>query len=132
MKFLCDTNIISEVMRRVPNPRVQEWLRQQDIICMSVISVEEIYVGLAHKNAKKQLRWFEKFARLRCNILPVTLPVAVRCGTLRGKFRSTGITRTQADMLIAATAYEHGLVLVSRNVRDFENCDIRIFNPFDD
>ncbi|MDM8524956.1 type II toxin-antitoxin system VapC family toxin [Desulfococcaceae bacterium HSG8] len=132
MKFLCDTNIISEVMRRAPNPRVQEWLRQQDIICMSVISVEEIYVGLAHKKAKKQLRWFEKFVRLRCNILPVTLPVAVRCGTLRGRFRSMGITRTQADMLIAATAYEHGLVPVSRNVRDFENCDIRIFNPFDD
>ena len=132
MNFLCDTNIISEIMRREPNPRVKEWLAQQGIVYMSVISVEEIYVGLAYKNSERQLRWFEKFLQFRCNILPVTLSVAIRCGTLRGKFRSRGITRTQADMLIASTAYEHGFVLASRNVRDFENCDIRIFNPFDE
>ncbi|MEM6839922.1 MAG: hypothetical protein AAF609_24185 [Cyanobacteria bacterium P01_C01_bin.120] len=40
------------------------------------------------------------------------------------------MTRTQADMLIAATAQVHNLALVTRNTRDFENCDIQILNPF--
>lgn len=132
MKFLCDTNVISEVMKRLPNPRVRSWLAAQESICMSVIGVEEIHVGLTHKNAEKQLRWFGKFLRLRTDVLPVTLAIAVRCGILRGNFRRRGIARTQADTLIAATAYEHDLTLATRNVRDFEDCDIRIFNPFGD
>jgi predicted nucleic acid-binding protein len=132
MKFLCDTNVVSEAMKRLPNPRVRQWLNEQEIIYLSVITVEEIYTGLTHKNAVKQVRWFEKFLRVRSNVLPVTFPVAARCGSLRGDFRRQGITRTQADLLIAATAYEYNLILATRNVRDFENCDIQIFNPFDD
>jgi len=43
---------------------------------------------------------------------------------------SRGETRSQADMLIAATAVVHGLPLVTRNVKDFERCDISLINPF--
>ncbi len=130
MEFLCDTNIISEIMKRSPNPAVRKWINQQTLIYMSVISVEEIYAGLAYKDAYRQYEWFEKFIRLRCITLPVTDSIAERCGSLRGKFRQRGVIRTQADLLIASTAYEHHLVLATRNVYDFEECGIELFNPF--
>lgn len=130
MKFLCDTNIISEVMKRSPNLQVKNWLNAQDVIYLSVITIEEIYFGLTYKDVKRQSEWFEKFVQLRCEVLPITFSIANRSGRLRGEFRQKGIVRTQADILIAATADEHGLILVTRNAKDFEDCNIRLFNPF--
>jgi toxin FitB len=49
---------------------------------------------------------------------------------MRGKLQSEGRPRTQADMLIAATAKIHQLTLVTRNIKDFQGCDIAIFDPF--
>ncbi len=51
-------------------------------------------------------------------------------GELRGRLRSRGLARSQADMLIAATAQLHGLTLVTRNVRAFEGTAIGLVNPF--
>jgi len=130
MRFLCDTNVLSEVMKRSPNPDVKHWLRQQEFMYLSAITVEEIYAGLAYKDAKRQREWFENLLTFRAEVLAITSSIANRCGRLRGQFRKKGIIRTQADLLIAATAYEHNLVLVTRNVRDFEDCDIQVFNPF--
>ena len=130
MRFLCDTNVLSEVMKRSPNPEVKLWLRQQEFISLSVITVEEIYAGLAYKDARRKLKWFEALLTFRAEVLEVTSSIAHRCGSLRGQFRKRGIIRTQADLLIAATAHEHNLVLATRNVRDFQDCDIELFNPF--
>jgi len=131
MKYLCDTNVISEAMKRQPNPKVKQWLSTQELVYVSVITIEEIYFGLAYKEAPKQREWFEKFLRFGCEALPVTSAIAKRCGELRGNFRKKGVIRTQADLLIAATAYEHNLMLATRNTRDFEDCDIQLFNPFE-
>ncbi|MBF0103310.1 MAG: PIN domain-containing protein [Desulfobacterales bacterium] len=92
--FLCDTNIISEVMKRIPDDRVKQWLISQDMLYLSVITLEEIYFGLTYKDARKQYEWFEKFIQLRCEILPITNSTAKRCGILRAKFRQKGIART--------------------------------------
>jgi predicted nucleic acid-binding protein len=58
--------------------------------------------------------------------------VARRSAGLRARLRTLGKTRTQADMLIAATAAEHDLILVTRNVRDFDDCGLQVLNPFAD
>lgn len=131
MTYLCDTNILSEAMKRQPDLKVKQWLSAQELVYVSVITVEEIYCGLAYKEAPKQREWFEKFLLLACEVLPVTLAIAKRSGELRGSFRKKGITRTQADLVIAATAYENNLTLATRNTRDFEDCDIQLFNPFE-
>jgi predicted nucleic acid-binding protein len=117
-------------MKRAPNPAVKHWFSQQELIYCSVITLEEIYWGLTYKDARRQRAWFEQLIALRGEVLPITSAIAKRCGELRGQFRQQGIIRTQADLLIAATAYEHGLTVVTRNVQDFEACDIHVLNPF--
>jgi tRNA(fMet)-specific endonuclease VapC len=60
----------------------------------------------------------------------VTSDIARAAGEMRGRLRLQGITRSQADILIAATAQIHQLTLITRNIRDFEGCDIPLLNPF--
>ena len=81
-----------------------------------------------------RLKWeavflFDAFVQ-RHDILPMTFDIARRAGDLRGQFQARGQTRTQADMLIAATAQIHALTVVTRNVRDFDGCGIGVLNPF--
>ena len=130
MKWICDTNVMSEVFKRIPNNYVLNWMAQQDTVFLSVITVEEIYSGLSHKDANRKMEWFNKFIQLRCEVLPITIEIAKRCGMLRGQFLQNGISRTQADLLIASTAIIHNLALATRNTRDFENCGVPLFNPF--
>lgn len=127
---LCDTNIISELARPRPNSGVQAWASTISSIALSVISVEEIFYGLAWKPHPRIRAWFDEFLDNRCTILPVTAAVAKRCGHLRGELQAKGQTRTQADILIAATAQVHQLTLVTRNVNDFTDCHIPLLNPF--
>jgi len=132
MNFLCDSNLISELMKPEPHEMVEKWFSHQDFIMMSAVSVEEIYYGLTYKDARKKWAWFETFVQSRCEVLPVTTDIAKQCGILREKFRLQGITRSQADLLIGATALLYDLVLVTRNTKDFEGCGIQLFNPFEE
>ncbi|RFP56518.1 MAG: type II toxin-antitoxin system VapC family toxin [Limnothrix sp. CACIAM 69d] len=128
--MLCDTNIISEFARPQPNFGVLQWVQSVDHIMVSVITLEEIYYGLSAKPNQKIQRFIEQFFTESCTILPVTDEIAQIAGTLRGRLRLQGQTRTQADLLIAATAQVHQLTLITRNIRDFEDCNIVTFNPF--
>lgn len=130
MDYLCDTNVLSEAMKPRAREEVILWLGKQEKIYLSVITIEEIYSGLAYKDAHKQQAWFEKFLQHHTEILPITTAIAKRCGEMRGRFRKEGKIRTQADLLIAATAYEHHLILATRNLKDFEDSQIELFNPF--
>ena len=84
-------------------------------------------VGLSWHPTARLLAWFDAFVQ-RHEVLPVTTDVARCAGALRGQLR--GQTRTQADMLIAATAQIHALTIVTRNVRDFDGCGVAVLNPF--
>ena len=131
MTFLIDTNVLSEFFKPKPNDQVIHWLRDQEKIAVSVITVEEIYFGLAAKNALKQLEWFAQFLNVGCEVLVVSPDIAMQCGQMRADFRQQGITRTQADILIAATARKYNLPLATRNIKDFTDCGVTLFNPFE-
>ena len=127
--FLIDTNVVSETLRRVPDAAVIHWLGGVQNAAISVISVEEIVFGLTRVEKPGLLPRFETFL-LRVQVLDVTPLIARRAAQLRGGLGARGMVRSQADMLIAATAQAHALTLVTRNVRDFEGCGIPLLNPF--
>ena len=130
MNWLCDTNIISELMKRTPDLKVWQWAKEQEHFHISVISVEEIYCGLEHRQLKKKRAWFERFLKSRCVTVAVGETIAARSGILRGAFLSKGVSRSQADLLIAASAWKCDATLVTRNTGDFEGCGVPLLNPF--
>ena len=129
-QWLCDTNVVSELMRREANQRVVNWAGEQEHFLLSVVTVEEIHCGLAHRHLPKKREWFGRFVRQSCTVLQVDEAIATKAGQMRGAFLKRGITRTQADMLIGATAWRHHLTIVTRNTGDFEGCGLPILNPF--
>lgn len=127
---LCDTNILSELTRPAPNIGIIEWVAKISTLYLSVITVDEIYFGLTRQPNAKIQNWFEIYLANDCQVLPVTTEIAKYAGELRGQLSLKGQVRSQADMLIAATAFIHGLRLVTRNERDFKDCNIVVMNPF--
>jgi predicted nucleic acid-binding protein len=129
--MLVDTNVLSELARAEPDPRVARWAAALPLpIALSVVTLEEIHFGLAWRPNAEIRFWFERFLVEGCTVLPVTEAIARQAGQLRGRLRAAGRQRTQADMLIAATAQAHQLPLATRNVRDFEGCGIPLVDPF--
>jgi toxin FitB len=130
VSFLVDTNVISELVRPRPNQGVVAWAGARETLTLSVITLEEMLYGLALRRNMKVQRWLERFVEQRCNVLEVTASIARHAGTLRGQLAARGRVRSQADMLIAATAAQHGLTLATRNERDFDDCGVPVENPF--
>ncbi len=130
---LADTNVISELMRRQPNAGVLGWRDMTDAmqgrVTISAITVDEVFYGLLRKPNAALLAWFDGFIG-RNQVLDATVLIARRAGEMRGLLAARGQVRSQADMLIAATAQVHALTLVTRNVRDFDGCGIAVLNPF--
>lgn len=128
--MLVDTNVVSELVRPSPDAKVLAWAKREARFHLSVITVEEILYGLAAKPNAAIEGWFSRFVERHCDVLPITVELADWCGRARGQLRREGKQRTQADMFIAATAFSHQLVLVTRNTRDFRGCGVRVMNPF--
>jgi len=137
--FLLDTNIPSELIRTRPDPRVRNWVYAKDeqSLYLSVVSIGELRRGLvllpAGKRRTELVRWFENdlVPRFHGRILPVTHTIADRWGVLDGQCQLKGTPLNTADGMIAATALEHGLTLVTRNVEDFAGLGVVLLNPWD-
>ena len=128
---LVDTNVLSELSRNRPDPKVIAWVGQRSEVAVSVVTVEEIHFGLRARPSPRVMAWFTAFLAEYCEVLPVTEEIARVAGEMRGGFKARGIARVQADMLIAATARVNRLKLATRNVRDFAGSGILVVNPFE-
>jgi len=128
---LADTNVISEFVRSTPDAQVMRWLQTVPLMAISAITLEEAHFGLGWQPNTRKLALLNALVERLHAVYPITLAIAQRGGALRGQFQAQGSTRSAPDMLIAATAIEHQLVLATRNVRDFLGCGVQIVNPFD-
>jgi predicted nucleic acid-binding protein len=129
---LADTNVISEFVKKTPESRVMRWLQSVQLLAISVVTLEEAHFGLAWQPNTRKLALFNALVERLHAVYPITPSIAQRAGVLRGQFQAQGIIRSAPDMLIAATAIEHQLVLATRNVRDFMGCGVQVVNPFDE
>ena len=129
---LADTNVISEFIKSTPDAQVMRWLQTVPLMAISAVTLEEAHFGLAWQPNTRKLALFNALVERLHAVYPITPNIAQRGGVMRGHFQAQGITRSAPDMLIAATAIEHQLVLATRNVRDFLGCGVQIVNPFDD
>ena len=128
---LADTNVISEFVKSTPDVQVMRWLQSVQLMAISAITLEEAHFGLAWQPNTRKLALFNALVQRLHAVYPMTPAIAQRGGVLRGQFQAQGIVRSAPDMLIAATAIEHQLVLATRNVRDFMGCGVQVVNPFD-
>ena len=118
MRYLADTNILSELARANSDPGVVAWAQTVSVISLSVVKRgRDIFFGLTWKPNRRVEAWFDEFLKGYCEICPVTANIARRAGELRGILAARGQTRTQADMLIAATAQAKQQTLVTRICR---------------
>ena len=130
--FLLETMVVLEMRRRVPDAHVVRWLSEVDIesLFVSAISFGEVAAGLEKSDIDpvfrtRLVRWLEEMRVLFASrTLAIDTAVAVRGGTMYMRLK-----RRDMDLLIAATALEHDLTLVTRNVRHFEPTGVRLFNP---
>ena len=130
MNSLVDTNVLAEVARPRPDAGVAAWLRRQETLHVSAVTVEEIAYGLAWRPRPRVAAVLTRLLVEHCTVHPVTRDIARAAGELRGRLQAAGRTRTQADMLIAATALAHGYAVVTRNEADFTGCGVVVHNPF--
>ncbi|HLU29741.1 MAG TPA: type II toxin-antitoxin system VapC family toxin [Glycomyces sp.] len=135
MKYLLDTNILSELRKTHPDPFVERWYsttRDADMH-LSVMTIGEFQKGCARlrlrdaARAETLERWLDLLLRpYQSRILPITPEIARVWGELNGPEPLPII-----DAFIAATATVHDMVLVTRNVKDFTRTGVRLFNPFE-
>jgi toxin FitB len=136
--FLLDTNVPSELTRPKPDPHVEQWLDNADdeLLFLSVVSLGEIFKGLTilpeSKRRSQLQQWIDDTLRpwFGGRILPVTEAIAERWGVLAGDCHLRGKALKVADGLIAGTALEHDLIVVTRNVKDFADLGVGVFNPW--
>ena len=136
--FLMDTNVLSEAVRTKPEPQVLDWIGAADetLLYLSVLTLGEVRKGLALlPQGKRRTRiegWIEVEVQSRFagRILTVTSAVADRWGLLAAEAKKKGRGLATIDGLLAATALEHNLTIVTRNVRDFRDTHALLLNPW--
>ena len=138
MRYLLDTNVISELVSKRPNQRVIAWIDGIDdrLVHLSVITVGEIKRGvekLPNSQRKGDLEnWLNEDLLIRFDnrILTIDVPVILAWGALIADLESRGRALPAIDSLIAATAIHHDLHLVTRNEKDFEGTGVTVINPW--
>lgn len=134
--YLIDANVISEVAKgRRCDPRVADWYRRvrDDELFLSALVVGELRQGIERlrprnpRRAGALERWLEELlSSFGDRVLPIDAKVAQNWGRMNARQ-----TFPVIDSLLAATAEAHGLVLVTRNLRDIERSGVRCLNPFE-
>lgn len=138
MNYLLDTCVISELVKKQPNPKVVNWIDSvaESSLFLSVITIGEIQKGvekLPPSNRKTSLRrWLNEQlpARFANRIVSIDTELMLVWGRLVARLDQQGNPMPAIDSLIAATALHSNFTLVTRNEEDFKHAGVLIFNPW--
>ena len=138
MNILIDTNVISEMTRPRPDPRVVAFLHQadEDRLFLSVATLAELSHGVALKSDGQAKRALEAWLandlaeRFSGRVVDIDPPIAHAWGDLMASAKRRGLALHVMDGFLAATAMIRRLTLATRNVKDFEPAGIPVLNPF--
>jgi toxin FitB len=137
--FLLDTNVISELVKPRPEPTVTRWVdaTDEDLLWLSVLTFGEIRKGIDSLPDVSSRRvsletWLDRELPLRFagRILSIDQAVADRWGGITAKALAAKSPVPVIDGLLAATALQHNLTLVTRNTRDVAITGVSVFNPW--
>jgi hypothetical protein len=129
MPWLLDTNVLSELRRPNPEPKVVGFVasRPLDQLYISVVTLAEIRFGIelvGEPGRRAELHeWLTR-------VLPITEDIMLKWRLLVEEGRKTGHTFSQPDLIIAATAIHHGLTVVTRDRGDFDKARVVVVNPW--
>ena len=138
MSYLLDTCVVSELTKKQPDPCVIAWVEAQveSSLYLSVLTLGELQRGVSrlkdHDRSATLQAWIDQDLAHRFvnRILPIDYEVASYWGRLSGELARQGVVLPVTDSLIAASAYIHHLIIVTRNVRDFGRCRVEVVNPW--
>ena len=137
MSYLLDTCVVSELSRPRPNSGVVAWMSEADAVglYLSAITVAEVQRGTLRlpvgKRRTSLSQWSENLRQsFAGRVLPIDEAVALRWADIAARAEQSGRPGSFADGLIAATALDRGLTLVTRNVADFEPFGVSLLNPW--
>jgi predicted nucleic acid-binding protein len=138
--YVLDTNVISELMKPLPDHRVVAWVdaRENESLFLSAITIGELMRGVAklpssaRRTATEAIINDALIPHFASRILPVTHQVMVTWATLTITCERAGRTLPAIDSMIAATALHHRLTLVTRNTRDFRDTEVPLIDPWEE
>lgn len=137
-EYLLDTNVVSELVRAAPDANVVSWVRGVDETCcyLSVLTFGEIRRGIEQlppgPRRERLRRWVEidLTGRFDGRILGIDRHVAEIWGMIMARGTAASVRLPSIDALIAATAERHGMVMVTRNLRDFAHAAVAAISPW--
>ncbi|MCX5905852.1 MAG: type II toxin-antitoxin system VapC family toxin [Deltaproteobacteria bacterium] len=139
MKYLLDTCVISEVVKKEPNPAVIRWLDTGDEgrMYLSVLTLGELIKGITKlpigEKKEKLQSWVRNDLAVRFGprLVEIDTEIARAWGMLLGEAERRGEKLPVIDSLIAVSASVHDLIVVTRNVQDMARCQAKVFNPWE-
>lgn len=138
MSFLLDTNVLSEMMRHAPSPEVAAWVSRQpsELLFTASVCQAEILAGIAVLPEGRRKRDLALAARAMFaqdfagRVLPFDIPAALTYADVFADRRRAGRPLATIDLMVAAIARARDSAVVTRNVRDFDDCGVTIVNPW--
>ena len=138
MKYLLDTCVISEVIKRKPSSKVIKWIKQEEEsnFFISVLTIGELHKGIEKLDKSKRKEelhnWVENDLKERfCNrIINIDMQVVMVWGKIQGMTERAGKPMPAIDSLIAATGVTHHLTVVTRNTSDMKESGAALLNPW--
>ena len=136
MSYLVDTNVFSEKLKPRPDAEVVEWLAENESeLFISTLTIAEIRRDIERLPQGKRRDQFQQWltslnSTMDGSILSFNRAAAHSRGQMQGQLDLKGIRISPSDGILAPTAIRHGLTVVTRNERDFNDAPVRMLNPF--